>query len=1727
MKSKVKQMLSVILTVCMLATVVPLNAYAADVDFDDSETTDLTVDLDEAADVDISEEEPTEEPDISVEEDSQDEDEADEESQDEEDTFSAGNDVDAFSDDSVDTQSFNYVSSDHSISLPDEYIKIFHLDAGRKYFSVDQIKAIIDTLSSNGYNYMELAVGNDALRFILDDMSVKVGDITYSSDQVKAGIQSGNKTYYDAGSTNELSQSEMDTIISYAKDKGISIIPLLNSPGHMDAIIDCMESLGMSDVAYNGSARTINVANEAAVNFTTTLIQKYADYFGNSGCKVFNMGADEYANDLEYGGGFSSLIRGGNYGYFVKYVNSIAAVIKNAGMAPMAFNDGIYYNGNEKYGAFDKDIAISYWTSGWSGYTPASASFLAGKGHKIINTNDAWYYVLGRGAGNSSGYTISTATNGVTNTKYNDVPGNNDPTPAGSMICVWCDTPSATYNGTEQKNINNLITTFANNNQEIFAIATPTPTKPAEVIPTPPVNDVIDTERTIELVVGETDTDTIKGINYTGKKFTTDDSAITTVKVTNGADAKEESTEYVEVNSVQYDTLINSDNSSWKECKNCYYKANDGSYYPLYAKRGSTWSLKKWSYIYTYTWGYSITGTGNDVIQIGAQESTTDTSGAPQINVYTQSITEATEAFTDLTFTGVSAGTTSAQIGDVHYTLNVVDKAPSNAMTAKNIKIEYWITNFEVYDASSSSTGNQSKTVSSTEANSDEGIAIADIAPNPAYSFFDGTKEVYYWQAMRLDANHEQTDKSGVDQTASGTTLTHVRYHGGAWQYKSLDDVWHYFNEDDQLVAYYLQKTEVTKEVDTYSKDWGYGTNSTTPDTSSKKGQVALTVAVVYPNGVVSPTEGEMYAKSTTVFNYWDGRDIGIVAPQNNSDYNISKITVTDGKRTSNSSANVWYTSDTITWDKTTNDYGTEWYDETEVWNKTSGTTPMVNGKTNNITWSAKNTAKLVLIYLEPVEKETNLNVKYVDDSDNAAVIAQYQISMAYNQGDPEPTFLDKTLVQKSEVKTGEFTLDDDAYVINSKNEKDTFNKDLAILAKSQPIADVKYLSGSYKYAKAEITKDGKTLILHYNIDNSKVKIGYVVDFGEKIDIPLNDLVADTKIVTKIEARSTNISVDGTSITYIPEKVLTGIDIAEVKLIFSSGSSEIKQIAFVPATTVYYEETFVDNGSGAKTLEGKQAAEKPGSAVNNYGYDASYTSGNETKVDLKNNPQSFTFKGTGVDIYADTEDSTGTMMIMVKEGNSYKKIVAVDTKMAVGTSTTTEKQAVSGTNIPVATLDLKTNATYKVSLSCVKSGSEGVKPVYFDGFRVYNTLKDDGGVYANDNEANPSYYELRDQVIAAVASTTTAKVEGGNYADQIAKNTMSQVYASGNVNGAVIIDPKANITSDQLKDLVENGPKNELYLQPGQTVTFGLNQAAQIGLKGVNGEASYKVENATISGTGTVSTTDMFYKISAGNGIKITNTSTTNILSITKIKAFNIASSTSLFAPLTEESLTAALVGLGYEKAPAPTATATPTPTVTATAAPTQKPVQQIKLATPKLGKVVSAGYNALKLNWSKVKGADGYRVYVKVNGQWKALGNTKSTTYIHKYLETGKSYTYTVKAYKNTKSGVVWSPYDQKGITGKAALSAPSLRKAKRTSAKKAILSWKKVNGANGYVVYRKTNNGRWQIVKKITKGNITSFTDKKLSKGKKYTYTVRAYRTVGKKNIYSGYNKKGLKVK
>ena len=327
-----------------------------------------------------------------------------------------------------------------------EFMRVFHLDCGRKYFTVDQIKELIDAISAAHYTHMELAIGNDGLRFLLDDMSVG----SYSDDAVTNAIKNGNLAYNNkkgySTNINELTQTDMDEIIAHADKVGIEIIPLLNNPGHMYTLITAMTNLGMTP-SYNGSASTVDLQDTQAIAFVKDLLQKYVNYFSAKGCTVFNIGADEYANDNYSSGamGFGHLMTSGKYQLFVNYVNELNAMIKAAGMKTMAFNDGIYFQNKTTY-AFDTDIMISFWTSGWGSYYSMSAKNMAAKGHPMINTNGDYYYILGvndtftpgTAAYHADGY--HTQASGFTNTSFMSSTVSN---PAGSMFCVWSDYPGA------------------------------------------------------------------------------------------------------------------------------------------------------------------------------------------------------------------------------------------------------------------------------------------------------------------------------------------------------------------------------------------------------------------------------------------------------------------------------------------------------------------------------------------------------------------------------------------------------------------------------------------------------------------------------------------------------------------------------------------------------------------------------------------------------------------------------------------------------------------------------------------------------------------------------------------------------------------------------------------------------------------------------------------------------------------------------------------------------------------------------------------------------------------------------------------------------------------------------------------------------------------------------------------------------------------------------------
>ncbi len=186
-----------------------------------------------------------------------------------------------------------------------------------------------------------------------------------------------------------------------------------------------------------------------------------------------------------------------------------------------------------------------------------------------------------------------------------------------------------------------------------------------------------------------------------------------------------------------------------------------------------------------------------------------------------------------------------------------------------------------------------------------------------------------------------------------------------------------------------------------------------------------------------------------------------------------------------------------------------------------------------------------------------------------------------------------------------------------------------------------------------------------------------------------------------------------------------------------------------------------------------------------------------------------------------------------------------------------------------------------------------------------------------------------------------------------------------------------------------------------------------------------------------------------------------------------------------------------------------------------------VGLGTPSLSDAAGTGYGKITVSWTPVSGADGYRIYRKKSGSYKKLADIsgqEKTSYVDKVSNTN-TYTYTVRAYKKADGDVIWSDYVKKGINGAAVPQEVKLTDA--VSVKKGIkLTWEKIPGS-GYRIYRKSGSSGWKSVKTISSSKTLTWTDKKVSYGTKYKYTICGYFKSGSKKIYGTYDTKGVSVK
>lgn len=167
-----------------------------------------------------------------------------------------------------------------------------------------------------------------------------------------------------------------------------------------------------------------------------------------------------------------------------------------------------------------------------------------------------------------------------------------------------------------------------------------------------------------------------------------------------------------------------------------------------------------------------------------------------------------------------------------------------------------------------------------------------------------------------------------------------------------------------------------------------------------------------------------------------------------------------------------------------------------------------------------------------------------------------------------------------------------------------------------------------------------------------------------------------------------------------------------------------------------------------------------------------------------------------------------------------------------------------------------------------------------------------------------------------------------------------------------------------------------------------------------------------------------------------------------------------------------------------------------------------------------------VKLTWNSISKSAQYKIYrsMSENGQYSVISTTKDTQYVDSGLDKNSKYYYKICATYNTGSTDIDGMESEivvGNLNGKP--DAPKIKSVGSWGSNTITVTWKKVSGAVGYRIYRKTSaNGKFKIL--TTVKNVSSYIDKKAVGGKTYFYTVQAYTKDGSKTVWGDYDTRGV---
>lgn len=385
-----------------------------------------------------------------------------------------------------------------------------------------------------------------------------------------------------------------------------------------------------------------------------------------------------------------------------------------------------------------------------------------------------------------------------------------------------------------------------------------------------------------------------------------------------------------------------------------------------------------------------------------------------------------------------------------------------------------------------------------------------------------------------------------------------------------------------------------------------------------------------------------------------------------------------------------------------------------------------------------------------------------------------------------------------------------------------------------------------------------------------------VLDYGlaVEIDALANDVYrGDTIELTEVTgAQYGTANIVNGKIQYQLTKPLTGIEVltytATVTGTGNSGTETTTEsesnkayIYIIPASTMYYEQDFSDlvkfTGDWQNVGTSETANQEPGvvGTVGDspYGSDVAYlgdngdSNGSSKYVNTADASASFsyTFTGTATSFFARTTNDSAYIRVQIQ--NEQGEVIYTAFR---DTSYKTEDNDLKLYNIPVFTYEADNYGTYTVEVSIAKGqttetgnnpGSYGCE-FWLDGIRVVNPLNPDDtnysvaqSAYATDGEANMTYATLRDKLLT---EHTTVNDDG-----EIVWNSETGFVVFTDSNGEV----------KTASEYESNGPKEEVYLNNGQSVSFSLTRwdtstnKVYLGIKAPTGSGTVNINGNIVA----------------------------------------------------------------------------------------------------------------------------------------------------------------------------------------------------------------------------------------------------------------------------------------